>query len=765
MRKPASFGWGCLLATGLLAGVAGCAGDPAARKQAFLESGNRYIAEGQFRHAILELRNAVALDPAFGEARARLAEAYTRDGDLPNALSEYVRAADLLPKDYDLQMRAGGLLLVSQKADEALARADAALRIKPGDVAALILRGNALAGLNSFDEALAAIEQAIKLDPKRDATFTHKGLIEMARGKGAEAEAAFKKAVELAPQSVQPYLALANFYWASGRAPETEQALRSALRVDGEHIAANRAMAALLMAVGRPAAAEEYLQRVVDVSKDPLSALMLADYYLVVGRTKDAIARLEPLASSASPVQGAQQRLARAYAAAGDRAKARSLIEGTLKASPQDLPSQLLKGQLLADEGRRDEAVAALRAAVQSNPSSAEAHFALGRLYLMAGDAAAAESSFREVLKINPRVSAAQVELSKLLLASGSGTASVRSAEEATANDPTNGDARIALVRGLIATRDFARAERELATLRRDFPDSAQVHAQSGALALFRDDVTSARQSFERAVEIDRNVVEGVTGLVALELRAGNTAAARALVDSRLGDARRPDLLLLAARTHAATNDMPGAEKLLRQAIAADPSLLPAYTMLGEVYVSQGKLDLARQEFDTLATRQAKPVAALTMSGMILQAQGNNAEATRRYEGALAADPRAAIAANNLAWLYAESGENLDAAQSLAQTATTATPDVPEMMDTLGWVYYKKGLPQLAIPLFARSAQKLPANANYHYHLGLAYLQAKDITQGHAALRRALAAKPDQKTSEAIQRLLNAPRSSAPARQ
>ena len=63
----------------------------------------------------------------------------------------------------------------------------------------------------------------------------------------------------------------------------------------------------------------------------------------------------------------------------------------------------------------------------------------------------------------------------------------------------------------------------------------------------------------------------------------------------------------------------------------------------------------------------------------------------------LAASPRAIVAANNLAWLYAENGGNLDVALSLAQTASQQAPDDPKVNDTLGWIFYKKSLAGQAV--------------------------------------------------------------------
>src|SRR5688572_6691338 len=172
-----------------------CQSDPSVRKQRYLESGNRYFADGKYAHAIIEYRNAVDLDATFGQARKRLAEAYAQAGDGPNALEQYVRAADLLPNDVQLQLRAGTYLLAARKPDDALARADIALQQQPDNIQAHLLRGNALAGLSSFDDALKAIEEAIRLDPASGTTFTQLGRVELARGRRSEAEAAFIKAV------------------------------------------------------------------------------------------------------------------------------------------------------------------------------------------------------------------------------------------------------------------------------------------------------------------------------------------------------------------------------------------------------------------------------------------------------------------------------------------------------------------------------------------------------------------------------------------
>jgi tetratricopeptide (TPR) repeat protein len=136
-----------LLPLMVVSGIAGCSRDPEKAKRAYVASGEKYVAQKKYAEAAIEFRNAVAIDPRFGEARFKLAAALEAGGDALGALGEYVRAADLMPTDPKVQLAAGQRLLIAGKYPEARARASAILQRDPKDVTGLILMGNALAGL------------------------------------------------------------------------------------------------------------------------------------------------------------------------------------------------------------------------------------------------------------------------------------------------------------------------------------------------------------------------------------------------------------------------------------------------------------------------------------------------------------------------------------------------------------------------------------------------------------------------------------------
>ena len=102
----------------------------------------------------------------------------------------------------------------------------------------------------------------------------------------------------------------------------------------------------------------------------------------------------------------------------------------------------------------------------------------------------------------------------------------------------------------------------------------------------------------------------------------------------------------------------------------------------------------------------------------------------------------APIAANNLAFMYAEQGTNLDVALQLATTAKQRLPDDASVDDTIGWIYYKKDLPSMAVKSLEESLKKRPDTADVLVHLGLAYAKLGENAKARAAFERALKLQP-----------------------
>jgi tetratricopeptide (TPR) repeat protein len=300
----------------------------------------------------------------------------------------------------------------------------------------------------------------------------------------------------------------------------------------------------------------------------------------------------------------------------------------------------------------------------------------------------------------------------------------------------------VQLATSLAAAGELKQAREVIAPLARAFPSDATVQFQEARIALRQRDYTTARTSFERVLSLKPDSMEALEGIVAVDAAQGRTEAAAARLASRTADARSAAeaarYRVLAARLEIARNRPDAAIGALKDAISRDQQNIDAYLLLGQLYAARGQLDAAQQEFTRLAARRPDAAgSARTMLGIVQQMQGRTAEARGEYEAALEADPDAMVAANNLAWIYAEEGR-VDEALPLAQRAASRLPSRPEIQDTLGWVYYRKGLPMHAAPAFEKSAELAPDNPTYAYHLGLAYAKAERRTEARRQLQRAI---------------------------
>jgi putative PEP-CTERM system TPR-repeat lipoprotein len=727
----------CLLAATAAVLLSGCSKSP----EQYLESGNKYAAQGKYKEAVVEYRNAIQQAPRMAAARLKLAEAYEHLGDARTAYEQYVRAADLQPENLEAQLKAGAYLFLAQKYQDAAARADAILKKNPKNVDALILKGDTTAMLQDLDGAIRQMEEAIQIDPDEARAYTDLGVMRRQKGDMRAAEEAFRQAIRVEPKSVAARLALANFLMQAGRRNETEAVLREARDIAPTDIRPNQFLALFYLSANRAAEAEPFLKAVVDSTKSVSANLALADYYAGMKRSADAIKLLKGLAGTKEGFAPATTRLAGILYADGRTDEAHKAIESVLAKNPKDDRALVVKSRFLHQESKVDQAIAAAQAAFAANPRSAAAQYALGVAYTAKNAPEAAVTAFNEVLKLNPHATAAQLQIARIELGRGPAGApgAVHYAEQALSVEPANAVARLMLVRALLLKGELARAQVEFDSLARHYPDAAPVRTAGGMLQLAKKDLAGARQSFEKALTEDARSVDALAGLVAVDFASGRPKDAVARVEARLAQAPSDaEVLVLAARTYAGAGDAARAEQTLLKALDTAPGNLQSYGLLGQLYLQQRKLPQARARFEDLAGHQAKPVGALTMVAMILQMEGNQAEAQKRYEKVMELDPRAPVAANNLAWMYAEQGGNLEMALQLAQTAKAGLPDSPEVNDTLGWIYYRKNLPGLAIGPFQQALDKSPRNPGYLYHLGAAYAKSGETIRARTSLEAAL---------------------------
>ena len=183
---------------------------------------------------------------------------------------------------------------------------------------------------------------------------------------------------------------------------------------------------------------------------------------------------------------------------------------------------------------------------------------------------------------------------------------------------------------------------------------------------------------------------------------------------------------------------MAQSEESFQAALKADPDYLPPYFALARLYLAEKKSDLAIKQLQAALEANPKQLGAHMLLAIIFDSQKRFDRSEKHYRAILDLNPNFAPAANNLAFLLAEQNKNLDEALGLARVAKEKMPDDPNVMDTLGWVYYKKGIYDMAIIEFGDALEKMPENPAILFHLGMAYYQKGDKERARNELQAAL---------------------------
>ena len=179
------------------------------------------------------------------------------------------------------------------------------------------------------------------------------------------------------------------------------------------------------------------------------------------------------------------------------------------------------------------------------------------------------------------------------------------------------------------------------------------------------------------------------------------------------------------------------------------PPLLKGIVLLAE-HNPQGAIDA----FNAALKLKSDLLDAHRGLGQAYQEMGQIDRAVESYRRTLAVNEKDVASLNNLAWILAELRKKPDEALPLATKAEQLAPNSPEVLDTLGWVHYRRGAYSDAEKSLSRAVERAPANATIQYHLGMTYSQLGRKADAVSALRRAAQLDPKLAQSEKIEDLI-----------
>jgi tetratricopeptide (TPR) repeat protein len=443
----------------------------------------------------------------------------------------------------------------------------------------------------------------------------------------------------------------------------------------------------------------------------------------------------------------------------GKRADAAELNSQILKDNPNDNDARGLAATFMLDRGDVTKALSELQAVVTHSPDNPIAQYNLGRAHAARGEWEQARQHFQKAIDLRSDYIIARLALAQLQLAQRDFDASLKSAQQILLIDRNNNLARLMASASLMGQKKFPEARELLDTMLKANPSSPDVLFQLGVLDLAESKYKEAEDSFRRAYELNPANPRGLMGIVETEMALKHPDQAMKLLQTESAkEPNRSDLILALGNTAIRAGKYDEAisyfEKVSASVAKGSKAQGQLFLRIGEAYRRKG--DLANSVAALQKARAILPDNGVVLGtlGLVLSDAERWSEARQVYEVVLKLDPNNGVVLNNLAFLLTEHGGDLDDALTKAQRAKQLLPDVSEVSDTLGWIYLKKNLTDNAIDVFKDLVNKVPAQAIFRYHLGLAYSQKGDKTRALKELQDALKYNPTKGDRDKIQQLI-----------
>jgi Flp pilus assembly protein TadD len=189
--------------------------------------------------------------------------------------------------------------------------------------------------------------------------------------------------------------------------------------------------------------------------------------------------------------------------------------------------------------------------------------------------------------------------------------------------------------------------------------------------------------------------------------------------------------------------NMDQAAATAQKAIQLNPEDGEAVMLFAQLQVQRGQTANAIGVWEQWTKTHPNDAGGYAILGTLEEASGDEGKAEAYYKKSLGIQPQQPIAANNLAYRMLTSGQNVDVALSLAQTARRGMPNSPSTADTLAWAYYNKGTYGFARDLLEDAIKADPNNATTQYHLGMVYSKLNDKNNASLHLKKAVTLAPD----------------------
>ncbi len=754
----------------LLLWASACSKSP----QHLVEAGNRYHDKKKYQEASILYRKAIAKDQTFADAYYREGLNLLDQNKAVEASKFFRRAVDLNPNNTDAEVKLSEIYLTAYAYDQKKFRSllpevrelsTKILQKNPNDFHGIRLQAFLYLADKDVPNALKSFEQANQLQPYSRDVVGWLAQVLTASNRFDDAEKLSRDMIAHDKTWNPAYDFLFLQYIQRKRVPEAEAILKQHVANDPGSESALINYSNYLLQTNRYAEGEAQMQAAVrDAKRFPNGPQLMGDFYMRANRFEQAAQQYRAgIGADRKNKLNYQLRLVGALTREGATEPAKQLEALNMAKSvaaehPKDATANELYASLLLDGGVKQDvqkSMSELKALVQNNNANPVLHYDLARGYYAQNETDKALNEALEAVRLRPGLMPARVITARIYEDRGQHGKALEQTGMVLDRLPNDPQARLVHARALIGLKDVDKAQPELEALVKQNHNFGDAVYQLANLYMNQKQYNKASEQFQQLWQgLGPNAQPDLRGFIGeqdVKLREGHwREAIQSIQDLVQKNPNQPALRYTLANFQAQAaigllENAPERNSLLtdsaqnyQQVLKNSPNSFETLVRLGTIQRLLKQNDAALSSFNQAVKLNPGNSEAFLSRAEILESMGQKDKARDAYSQTLGVDPDNVVALNNLAFMNADTNQNLDQALTYAERAKKRLPNNPNIADTLGYVYYRRNLTGDALRELETAVQGDPKNASYRLHLAMALLKSGDKSRAKREAESAL---------------------------
>jgi tetratricopeptide (TPR) repeat protein len=498
---------------------------------------------------------------------------------------------------------------------------------------------------------------------------------------------------------------------------------------------------------------------------DPHSAsvhLKLAAEYIKQGLVSESIAQAREALVADPKNEDAHLLLGGLYSAQRSYDAAMTEYQAVISTNPDNFEAPMYVGALLAEQKKLPEAISYFET-LAKNPANPNAHLAwfyIGRVRLEESGGKAstkAEAALQKSISLKPSFTDAVLALAQLQQATGRKDQAMHSLVTFQAKYGPNASVAEELSRGYIEAQEYQQAYDQLAIMEAADPEDVGPKLKMAYILIelkkFHEAITRLEAMLAQAPSLDKP--RYYLAAVYEEVKDYN-AAIRQFKQIPFGSSYYDEAVVHTAYLYKLLNDYPSAIAAIEGGIKTQDDKPQFYALYASLLDDTKQYQKAATMLTTAVQKFPEHAQLRFFLGSMQDRIGNKDATVDSMKQVLKIDHDHVPALNFLAYVYAEKNAHLDDAEKMVRHALELQPGDGYIMDTLGWVLFKRGQVPEAIQTLEAAYKIQPDESVIAEHLADAYYQQQMPERARRLYMRATGMENNATTLEKLRAKISA---------